>query len=199
VHVLLSKLAQVTEKGAIQIRKLIGLYCIASSVFVFGLAVIIQGAFGGAMLEAPWLQFLLAETTLFIGPILLFLGGLEACIPQARRMQVLPLGSCALLLLYVVGLAWTGFGQARFLSAFVLVLVVSLMISISLRTPKVVTTIGAGILSALFLVAVSYLVTGILNEPNSVPNMSTMGALSLGAAASVLALILGLLPNKQGT
>jgi hypothetical protein len=49
VRLLLSKLAQVTEKGAIQIRKLIGLYCIASSVFVFGLAVVIQGAFAGAM------------------------------------------------------------------------------------------------------------------------------------------------------
>ena len=117
-------------KRAIQIRKLIGLYCIASSVFVFGLAVVIQGAFAGVMLEAPWLHILL-----------------EACIPQAGRLR-LPLGSCALLLLYVVGLAWPGFGQARFLSAFVLVLVVSLLISISLRTPKVVTTIGVGILSA---------------------------------------------------
>lgn len=101
-------------KGAIQIRKLIGLYCIASSVFVFGLAVVIQGAFAGAMLEATWLQFLFAETTLFIGPILLFVGGLEACIPQARRMRLLPLGSCALLLFYVgvlhgLGLAKLGF------------------------------------------------------------------------------------------
>ena len=94
-------------KGAIQIRKLIGLCCIASSVFVFGLAVVIQGAFAGVMIEASWLHFLFAETTLFIGPILLFVGGLEACIPQAGRLRVLPLGSWALLLLYVVGLAWT--------------------------------------------------------------------------------------------
>ena len=180
-------------------KRLMGLYCIASAVFIFFLALFIQGAFAALMLDAPWFHLLVAQTILFIGPILLFVGGLEGSIPQVRKTRVLLLSACWLLLFYLVGVAWIGFGQIRFVSAFALVLSTSLLISAAFRAPKTVTAIGAGILLALFLIGGYLLSSRILNEPSSLSNMPVMGTLLVGAVLSICALILGLLPGKQDT
>jgi hypothetical protein len=180
-------------------KRLMSLYCIASAVFIFAIALFIQGAFAALMLEAPWFHLLAAQTTLFIGPILLFVGGLEGAIPRMRRTRRLLVAACGLLLFYLVGLAWIGFGQIRFVSAYALVLSTSLLISAAFRTPKTVTAIGAGILSALFLIGGYLLSSRILNEASSLPNIPVMATLLVGAVLSICALILGLLPSKQET